>query len=158
MGAYFSTFEHELTHAIFAWLTLHRVVGLKVTWNQGGECSYVGSGGGNWLISIAPYWFPTLLFPIMIAESMTQTALLQYGIGIVMSYHLLSTWRQLSPIQTDLQKTGFIFAWAFLPSANLAVYHGALIYSFFGIQAALDSGFSPLMKTCSKLLDLLSSV
>ena len=22
-GAYFSTFEHELTHAIFAWVTLH---------------------------------------------------------------------------------------------------------------------------------------
>ena len=24
-GSLFSTFEHELTHAIFAWLTLHRV-------------------------------------------------------------------------------------------------------------------------------------
>ena len=35
-GSLFSTFEHELTHAIFAWLTLHRVQGLKAPWNRGG--------------------------------------------------------------------------------------------------------------------------
>ena len=34
-GSYFSTFEHELTHAIFAWATLHRVTGLRVTWRDG---------------------------------------------------------------------------------------------------------------------------
>ena len=62
-GSYFSTFEHELTHAIFAWATLHRVTGLTVTWQNGGECRFEGSGGGNWLISIAPYWFPTLVWP-----------------------------------------------------------------------------------------------
>ena len=154
MGTYFSTFEHELTHAIFAWLTLHRVVGLKVTWNNGGQCVYAGDGQGNWLISIAPYWFPTLLFPVIIIESITHTALLHYGVGIVMGYHLLSTWRELHPRQTDLHQTGFIFAWAFLPSATLGIYHSALAYTFFGTQAALDAGFSPLIKACSKLLSL----
>ena len=155
MGTYFSTFEHELTHAVFAWLTLHRVVGLRVTWNRGGECSFEGSGGGNWLIAIAPYWFPTLLFPIIIAESFTHTAILQYGVGIALGYHLLSTWREIHPQQTDLQKTSFVFAWAFLPSANIAVYHSALAYTFFGAQAALDAGFRPAIKACSKLFSLL---
>lgn len=56
-GSYLSTFEHELTHALCAWATLHRVTGLRVTWRDGGACR---SGGGNWRTSIGPYWLPTM--------------------------------------------------------------------------------------------------
>src|SRR5688572_30092004 len=34
-GSLLSTFEHELTHAVFAWATLHRVVDFKATWRSG---------------------------------------------------------------------------------------------------------------------------
>jgi hypothetical protein len=151
MGSGFSTFEHELTHAIFAWLTLHRVVGLKITWNSGGSCMIEGSGEGNWAIAIAPYWFPTLLFPVILAESISSSMVLQYGVGAVMGYHLLSTWRELHPEQTDIQQTSISFAYLFLPSANIAVYHSALIYSFFGMEAALNIVFGPIFEVVAKM-------
>ena len=58
-GSFFSTFEHELTHAVFAWVTFHKVVGMRATWRRGGDVTIVGRG--NWLITIAPYFFPILL-------------------------------------------------------------------------------------------------
>lgn len=155
MGSSFSTFEHELTHAVFAWLTLHRVVGLRVTWNQGGACMIEGDGAGNWAVAIAPYWFPTLLFPVLLVEAITHSSIAQYGVGVVMGYHLLSTWRELHPGQTDIQQTGFIFAWLFLPSANLAVYHSALTYAFFGTGEALSIALQPLGDVIGRVINLL---
>src|SRR5262245_39127376 len=56
VGNFVVTFEHELTHAIFAWLTFHRVVGFRAGSSSGGHVRYVGRG--NWLIAVAPYFFP----------------------------------------------------------------------------------------------------
>ena len=114
-----------------------------------------GSGEGNWAIAIAPYWFPTLLFPVILAESFSHSAVLQYGVGAVMGYHLLSTWRELHPGQTDIQQTGTTFAWLFLPSANVAVYHSALVYSFFGAESAFKVGFGPMLDAFSKVVSWL---
>ena len=50
---------HEMTHAFFALLTLHKVTGIRVEGdNSGGNMSFEGEG--NWLIVIAPYFFPLL--------------------------------------------------------------------------------------------------
>lgn len=121
VGDAFSTLEHELTHAIFAWLTFHRVSQLRVTWNQGGSIMIHGGEGGNWLISIAPYWFPTLCIPFMIAISVigTEGYWAAPALGAAFAYHHLTTWRETHAAQSDLQKTGLTFAWCFLPSANL---------------------------------------
>lgn len=139
-GSYLSTFEHELTHALFAWVTLHRVTGLTVTWRDGGVCTYEGSGGGNWLISIAPYWFPTLVWPPLIAAQFVEARYLDtvhFLIGFTIVYHLTSTWRETHRAQPDLQKTSFTFAWMFLPTANLLVYGGLLLAATSGWDDAL---------------------
>ena len=65
-GSAFSTLEHELTHALFALLTFHRVKSIKTTWNRGGSMSF--EGGGNWLITIAPYFFPTLSVFVLLLQ------------------------------------------------------------------------------------------
>ena len=124
-GSYLSTFEHEFTHAIFAWVTLHRVTGLSVTWRHGGACTYEGSGGGNWLIASAPYWFPTVALPCVILANlleMLHAPEAQLGIGVAVGYQLTSTWRETHFNQTDLQQTGWVFAALFLPTANLLTY------------------------------------
>ena len=139
-GSYFSTFEHELTHALFAWMTFHRVSGLTVTWNEGGECRYSG-GTGNWLITIAPYFFPTLVFiPLIVSlflEGQHQEVI-QGSIGFFIAYHMTSTWRETHPAQTDLQKTGKLFAWMFLPTANVMIYAAVLIYCVSGIEGTTE--------------------
>ena len=139
MGSFFSTFEHELTHALFAWLTLHRVTGLKTTWSQGGEMRYRGQG--NWLISIAPYWFPTLCIPFIVLSGLGQfdgAVWVAPAFGATFAYHITSTIRETHRQQTDLQKTTFLFAWAFLPSANLISAGFIIAYAHSGLDAAVS--------------------
>ena len=52
---FLQTLEHELTHALFALTTLHRVTRLRAAWFRGGHIEFVGSG--NWLITAAPYFW-----------------------------------------------------------------------------------------------------
>ncbi|MAB27178.1 MAG: hypothetical protein CL580_05920 [Alteromonadaceae bacterium] len=134
-GAYFSTFEHELTHAIFAWMTMHKVTGLSVTWRDGGECRY--EGRGNWLITIAPYFFPTLLLVPLLLRTILDSSyipLTEFVFGFLCVYHLTSTWRETHPAQTDLVKVKYLFAWLFLPTANV------MIYGFFSLVLIADIG------------------
>ena len=59
-GSFFAIMEHELTHMLFAVLTFHKPRGLDVNQDVGGSFSFEGKG--NWLIALAPYFFPTFLF------------------------------------------------------------------------------------------------
>ena len=120
-GALFSTFEHELTHALFAMLTFHRVVGFRATWRSGGHVRFMGSG--NWLIALAPYFFPTLsVFAavVILVAPPHLTEALWVVLGATVSYHLTSTKRELHREQRDLQSVGFIPSLLFIPSASLA--------------------------------------
>lgn len=115
-----STLEHELTHCVFAWLTGNQVGEIKVTIKNGGHMTVIGSP--NWLIDVAPYFFPTLtvalllLLPLLPALSPSWC---QAIIGISLAYHATSTITETHTGQTDLQKAGFVFCWMFLPTANL---------------------------------------
>jgi hypothetical protein len=117
---FFMTLEHELTHALFAALTFHRVKGLRVTLTRGGQVTYVGEG--NWLISVAPYFFPTLslvLILVFAAIPVRMSGLDDVIVGASFAYHLTSTWRETHSGQSDIKKTGIWFCGAFLPTANM---------------------------------------
>jgi len=126
-GSSLSTLEHELTHALFALLTFHRVKSIKTTWRSGGAMQF--EGGGNWLITIAPYFVPTLSLFVLIVQCLVDpggSELASIGLGATVSYHVTSTWRETHREQTDLKETGFLFAWLFLPTANL-LGHGFIL-------------------------------
>ena len=129
LGSSIPTLIHECIHALFAVLTLHRVVDLKVRWNSGGHVQYVG-GEGNWLITISPYFFPFSLIlafmvsPFLQMENWIRLLLL----GVIFGFEVVCTWREIHPRQTDLQKVGFVFSFAFLPSALLFSYGAVLSY------------------------------
>ena len=122
-GTGFSTLEHELTHALFALLTFHPVVGIHATWSQGGQTRF--RGGGNWLLYIAPYFFPTLsVFIAAMRLFFDGTAALWVTglLGASIAYHILSTWRETHDGQTDFHKAGRLFSGTFLPGANVLAY------------------------------------
>ena len=134
-GALFSTLEHELTHAIFALLTLHRVTGIRATWRSGGGLTIRGKG--NWLITISPYFCPTLcvlLFVPLVIVPSDKIVWLNALIGAALSYHLTSTWRETHLGQSDLQEVGLLFAWMFLPIANVAAFGVVLSFSHGGLD------------------------
>ncbi len=118
--------EHELTHTIFAVLTFHKVVGLCATEKNGGIMGFVG-GKGNWLIDLAPYFFPTLGVIVSIMLHFANDSyddILIAILGFFIMYHIHSTIKEFSFKQPDIQEAGVIFSILFLPGANLL----ALIY------------------------------
>lgn len=128
--AFWATLEHELTHALFAWATFHRVIGVRATLRSGGHVRYLGRG--NWLIAIAPYFFPTL--------SLLAIAVLTWApghhrvlggavLGVTVAYHAWSTWSETHRHQADLREVGWLFCVPFLVAANAFVFGLLLSYA-----------------------------
>ncbi len=133
LGSFLPTLEHELTHALFALVTFHPITAVKATWRGDGVMRYVGEG--NWLITIAPYFFPTLSVLLMLVLGLLPGSW-QRGanvlLGVTVAYHFISTWRETHVDQPDLRKVRFPFAIAFLPSANLASLGAVLAFAHGG--------------------------
>ena len=129
-GSLLSVLEHELTHALFALLTLHKVTGLRTTWRDGGQMSYLGRG--NWLITISPYFFPTISVMVVAILFLLPETWLSWAtalLGVTIAYHVTSTYRETHRAQEDLKKVGFPFAIAFLPAANILWYGMVLAFA-----------------------------
>ncbi len=114
---------HELTHTFFALLTFHKVVHIHLNMDEsGGSMGFKGKG--NWLITIAPYFFPLFLFFMMLIvtffSNKIPNSLLVNGLfGYFFAYHLESILVQIHGEQPDFQEVGFPFCALFLPGANL---------------------------------------
>lgn len=142
-----STFEHELTHCIFAWLTLHRVTDFKATWSKGGHMNYERDQD-NWLITISPYFFPTAPLLLLVCFwffSDASSASLNFFLGLSFAYHVMSTHTETGGHQADLQKVGFIFALMLLPTANIVFSGSVIAFACGGSEAVITfiSGLLP---------------
>ena len=139
-GSLLSTFEHELTHGLFAWLTFHAVVGLKASWRPGGQMQF--KGRGNWLISLAPYFFPTASLAVAVALLWVPAEHLPWAnglLGATVAYHITSTKMELHAGQTDLKVAGWLFSALFLPAANVITYSLLLAFALGGRVAMAGS-------------------
>jgi len=117
---FWATFEHEMTHIIFALLTFHSVHSLHATEGDGGEFRH--SGGGNWLITVSPYFFPTVPLLVSLFVLALPAALFLVGVGAVgfsIAWHLVATIMETHRGQTDLHTVGLAHAAMFLPGASV---------------------------------------
>jgi hypothetical protein len=108
-------------------------------------------GEGNWLIALAPYFFPTFAVVVMLS-SLVYMGMgkplpdLYWAIfGTMCGYHLVSTILEIHPQQTDFKSAGYIFTIAFLPGINLIVYGLLLAYACAG-WSGIPSFMSLLMQ------------
>ncbi len=114
---------HEFTHIFFALLTFHKVVHIHLNMDEsGGAMGFKGKG--NWLIVIAPYFFPLFLFFLMMfatffAAKIPDSFWVNGLFGYFFAYHLESIMIQTHGQQPDFKEVGFLFCWCFLPAANL---------------------------------------
>ena len=134
-ATFLSTCEHEFTHALFAILTLHRVTDFKATWKSGGHVRIEGQG--NWLITIAPYFFPTVCFvliPVFRLLTVVPTNAADAIVGGAFVYHITSTMRETHGGQTDIQQVGYLFSVMFLPTAVLASHGVVLAFAWGGFE------------------------
>jgi len=145
----FLTFEHEFTHAVFAFLTFKQnikiIVGPSEFKGAAGVCTF--NNGSNWLISLSPYFFPTmtLFFALffLILEYIgfnNFNFLLNLCIGFSIPYHLKTNYLELihnfksapaMEIETDIVKAGRLFSLIVIPALNFLIFY--IIFSIITI-------------------------
>ena len=138
---FFSTFEHELTHNIWAMLFLKKPMGFHVNTDGSGLFEYQsGVSGGKFseiFISLSPYFFPTacylwLPFHVMCKEEYYWFYFLM--MGIFFGYQVMSTIQETGFYQSDIQLNGILYSYlTFIPL--YIIFHGIII-------AHLNNGFA----------------
>ncbi|MFI3242179.1 MAG: M50 family metallopeptidase [Alphaproteobacteria bacterium] len=126
------TFSHELTHAFFAILTFHEVTSIKLHDEGGGAMSFKGKG--NWLILVAPYFFPLFLFAVIVVLSFYNNfdsenfltkgyypLFVSFSLGVLTGAHFDMIGSQVHDKQTDLHKLGLPFSLLFIIPSNAMV-------------------------------------
>jgi len=129
--SFFSTFEHEFTHLLVGILFFKKPHGFTVSESEGGVVSLYG---GNFLITLAPYFLPTFTYILLPFYFIINPKFHLYYfavLGFFTSYHILSTMREFSYKQPDIIKSGKVFSTFFLLFANIFVY-GFLIAFIIG--------------------------
>jgi len=115
---------HELTHAIWATLMGARVSKIKVKKQSG----YVALSKSNFLIALAPYFFPFYTM-IVIAAYGVSTMYLDVGrfylvwlvlVGFTWGFHFTFTITTLMQHQTDIHQYGRLFSYTVIYLANVA--------------------------------------
>ena len=123
---------HEFAHTFFALLTFHKIKHIRLNPDDtGGEMGFVGDG--NWLIIIAPYFFPLFALIYMIVMSFLPPQIIWHGIlGYFLGYHIDTVGSQIHDKQTDLPKVGYKFCLMFLPGINLMTIGSILAFNIRG--------------------------
>lgn len=116
---------HELTHAIWGLVFGARVSELKVG-SSGGSVKLSKS---NFIITLAPYFFPFYTFVVIIAALVSYAffrplpflPLWMFMIGFTWAFHVLFTLETLSRRQPDIREYGRAFSWAVIFIVNVAM-------------------------------------
>ena len=126
---------HEFSHAFFAFITFHKIKHIRLNPDDtGGEMGFIGNG--NWLIIIAPYFFPIFcLIYIFLMNFLPQNFIYHIILGYFLGYHIDTVFSQIHPEQTDLPKVGYKFCVMFLPGINLLTIGFILAFNFNGFEA-----------------------
>lgn len=146
--SFLSIFEHEFTHMVLGLIFLHRPKQFYVEENSGG---WVQLAGGNFIITLGPYFLLTLCFFIMpLYLIIMPTVYIYYFfiLGFLTSYHTFSTIKETRfNSQPDIIYTGKIFSLIVIILGNILNYGILLSFvvgGFPGINNFLKSGWDIL--------------
>jgi hypothetical protein len=120
-----------------------------------GYLGVVHLSGSNWLITIAPYFSPTLLLPLYLVALLNPPAVFLVLVGVICGYHLTSTYSETGLYQSDIQKVGYLFTFMFLPAANILVYGASLYYFIHGYGVARQYVFNVFIATFEWFMNLI---
>jgi len=115
---------HELTHALFAMLFGGSVKSFHAS-DKGGRVTITKS---NFIITLAPYFFPVYTFMALILYWIARTAdmhtattaFLVFLSGATFAFHLVLTFIFLQTDQNDIQEHGAIFSYPLIYLFNVA--------------------------------------
>lgn len=115
---------HELTHALWGLLFGARPSDVRVS-ETGGSVKLTKS---NFIITLAPYFFPFYTFVVIVAALITSAflrplpflPLWMFLIGFTWAFHVLFTLETLTQRQPDVKLYGRVFSWTVIFIVNIA--------------------------------------
>lgn len=118
-------FGHELTHALWAFMFGGSVKSMKVS-SSGGRVVVTKS---NFLINLAPYFFPIYTFLIFLLYWLFSFlfyvekyfGIFIFLIGFSLAFHLALTFFALRQQQSDVHEVGYVFSLSFIYVVNIFV-------------------------------------
>ena len=120
MLKFWEVFVHEITHVVFAGLFLHKIEGFSVSVTNG-ISRY--NGRTNWVITLAPWTFPLLVWLFLSIGLMIDdqyAAYFHHATALSLTWHFASAIRGFSLRENDIQDYGIVFAVLFIIAANTA--------------------------------------
>jgi len=124
---FFGVFEHEFAHLVMGLLMFQKPEAFFATATRG----HVRVGGKNFLVDLAPYYFPTfsiillLVFPLLKESSYPAYFAV---LGFMTGYHLLSKMIDFKFYQGDIKVSGKAFSVFFCLFAGLLTF--GFIFAF----------------------------
>jgi hypothetical protein len=118
-------FGHELTHAVWTWICGGQVKKFKAS-STGGHVVITKS---NFLIALAPYFFP--LYAVLIVVAFLAGHLIwnwqhflvwfHLLLGAAYAFHVTLTWHVLQTRQSDITQQGYVFSAVVIFLGNITV-------------------------------------
>jgi hypothetical protein len=130
-GNFWSTLEHEMTHALFATLFLKRIHSMSASRKRGGV---IAIEGGNSIIALSPYFFPLAAVIVLLIKFLAPIQLKIYFIfliGIAYQFHLINLIREIHSGQSDIRASGYVFSILFICFCNL-LFFGLILVGISG--------------------------
>ena len=109
-------FIHELAHSIVALITFRKIVSFHATEKDGVVYSS-GSERTRFLVSLAPYCFLYLTFPLMMLRCIVESSMLPIMdvlIGLSVGVHVVCFKEQTGNFQTDITKYPHAFSYIYI--------------------------------------------
>ena len=106
---FFHVLEHELTHLLFGLFFFKKPKAISAS-DQGGRTELYG---GNFIITLAPYFFPTLSFMLLLLFPFLDEKFYNYFfivLGFFTGYHFISNIQEFKFSQPDIKEAGIIFS------------------------------------------------
>ncbi|HEY1171789.1 MAG TPA: hypothetical protein VGH19_10490 [Verrucomicrobiae bacterium] len=140
---------HEMTHAIWTWIFGGRVKKMKVT-SKGGHVIVTKS---NFIISLAPYFFPFYAFLLLIVFGAGHLiwgwskywVVFHLLLGIAYAFHVTLTIHVLQTEQSDITEHGYLFS-------IVIIYLGNVLLPLFSLPPLTGKvAFGEMIGWCLRL-------
>lgn len=109
-GSFYSTLRHELCHWLFSILSFNKPHSIHI--NPDGSGHYQHIGKGNYLLTLAPYFFPITSVSFLLIRLFFEKPSPIYFVllGATLSFDMVSMFKDYHFQQTDWQKNGILFS------------------------------------------------
>lgn len=118
---WFSTFSHELTHAVVSLMLFRKIHSFNAGLGTG-QISTSGSERSLIFVDLAPYCFPLFTYLLLAIRLMLSRDMLMYYdmlVGMSIGFHAYCFYTQTGSYQTDINKHPLSFSYLYIVTALL---------------------------------------